>query len=186
MKNRKFILGKIAKSIKEAGCEAFVEQYAEKCRQCGKSETCLGLSGLCTECIAKASAHEPLKILPYERIAYGNNHWSPEGVVIGERMYNNDEIMEILQKHKEEEDKRYQACQRCGDRYLENKAHDMVECGLHENPVVNGGYACGATAYSSTPYITGIKILSTCGHGREVKMCDRCIDELVRFLGRKD
>ena len=42
--------------------------------------------------------------------------------------------------------------------------------------------SCHAWGYKSTPYIRGFKILSTCGDGKEVKLCDDCLDELVDWL----
>lgn len=53
----------------------------------------------------------------------------------------------------------------------------MVTHNLDEKPD-----NCSAWGYASTPYIRGFKILSTCGDGREVKLCDDCIFELKRWL----
>lgn len=91
--------------------------------------------------------------------------------------YNYDKIIEILKKHKAEEDKKYHKCERCGTRYLQNNTFNMVTHNLDEKPD-----NCSAWAYASTPYIRGFKILSTCGDGREVKLCDDCIKKLILFL----
>ena len=91
--------------------------------------------------------------------------------------YNYDKVIEILKKHKAEEDKKYHKCERCGTRYLQNNTFNMVTHNLDEKPD-----NCSAWAYASTPYIRGFKILSTCGDGREVKLCDDCIKKLILFL----
>lgn len=91
--------------------------------------------------------------------------------------YNYDKVIEILKKHKAEEDKKYHKCERCGTRYLQNNTFNMVTHNLDEKPD-----NCSAWGYGSTPYIKGFKILSTCGDGREVKLCDNCIKKLILFL----
>jgi hypothetical protein len=111
-----------------------------------------------------------------DKIAIGTN-FQFEKFVIEDREYSNEEVLEILKKHKAEEDKKYHKCERCGTKYLGNNLVNMVDCNLDKKPDHN--YACG---YASTPYIRGFKILSTCGDGREVKLCDDCILELKRWL----
>lgn len=101
----------------------------------------------------------------------------PDKFVIEDREYSNEEVLEILKKHKAEEDKKYHKCERCGNRYLGNKTFNMVTHNLDEKPD-----NCCAWGYASTPYIRGFRILSTCGDGREVKLCDDCIFELKRWL----
>lgn len=91
--------------------------------------------------------------------------------------YGFDRVIEILKKHKAEEDKKYHKCERCGTRYLQNNTFNMVTHNLDEK-----SDNCSAWAYGSTPYIRGFKILSTCGDGREVKLCDDCIKKLILFL----
>ena len=59
----------------------------------------------------------------------------------------------------------------------------MCRYDLDEKPINPEAYAFG---YSSTPYIKGIKILSTCGGGKEIKMCDKCISLLVEWLKKED
>ena len=99
---------------------------------------------------------------------------------IDDRKYSYGEVMEILKKHKEEEDKEYHICDKCGNKYLENNKYNMVRYNLSEEP--GPGQVIG---YQSTPYISGIKILSNCGDGRKIKLCDKCIKELVDWLGIK-
>ena len=91
--------------------------------------------------------------------------------------YNYDKVIEILKKHKAEEDKKYHKCERCGIRYLQNNKFNMVTYNLDEKPD-----NCSAWGYASIHYIRGFKILSTCGDGREVKLCDDCIKKLILFL----
>lgn len=97
--------------------------------------------------------------------------------VIDDREYTKEEVLEILKKHKAEEDKKYHKCERCGARYLENNTFNMVTHNLDKKPD-----NCCAWGYASTPYIRGFRILSTCGDGREIKLCDDCIFELKRWL----
>ena len=111
-----------------------------------------------------------------DKIAIGINYQF-EKFVIEDREYSNEEVLEILKKHKAEEDKKYHKCERCGIKYLRNNLVNMVDCNLDKK--LDHNYACG---YASTPYIRGFKILSTCGDGREVKLCDDCILELKRWL----
>ena len=106
-----------------------------------------------------------------------STNWQFDKFIIDDREYNKEEVYEILKKHKEEEDKKYNICERCNKRYLENKTFNMVDCNLEEK-LDN----CSAWGYTSTPYIRGFKILSTCGHGREIKLCDDCIFELKKWL----
>ena len=103
--------------------------------------------------------------------------------VIEDKRYSTEEIIEILKKHKEEEDKKYHKCDICGDKYLENNTYNMCRYDLDEKHINPKAYAVG---YSSTPYIKGIKILSTCGSGKEIKMCDKCISLLVKWLKKED
>lgn len=100
-----------------------------------------------------------------------------EKFVIEDREYSNEEVLEILKKHKAEEDKKYHKCERCGTRYLENNTFNMVTHILDKKPD-----NCSAWGYATTPYITGFKILSTCGQGREINLCDDCISELLKWL----
>lgn len=113
-----------------------------------------------------------------DKIAIGTN-FQFEKIVIEDREYYSEEVLEILKKHKEEEDKKYQTCDICGNKYLENNMYNMCQYDLDENPKA---YAVG---YSSTPYIKGIKILSTCGKGKDIKMCDKCISLLVKWLKKE-
>ena len=103
--------------------------------------------------------------------------------VIGDKSYSIDEITEILKKHKEEEDKKYQTCDICGNKYLENNTYNMCRYDLDEKPIDPKAYAFG---YSSTPYIKGIKILSTCGSGKDIKTCDKCVSKLLDIILNKN
>ena len=100
--------------------------------------------------------------------------------VIDDREYYKEEVLEILKKHKEEEDKKYHKCERCGKRYRENNRFNMVTHNLDKKPDLNMAWG-----YTSTPYIKGFKILSTCGDGREIKLCDDCIAELIKWLKKE-
>lgn len=104
-----------------------------------------------------------------------------KGITIDDRVYEFSEIKEILKRHKIEEDKKYHKCYRCGNRYLENNKFNMVVNNLEQRILTP--YASGyATGYATTPYITGFKILSKCGQGKEIGLCDDCIEELVNWL----
>lgn len=91
--------------------------------------------------------------------------------------YSIKEIVEILKKHKKEEDAKYIECDRCGIKYLENTQYNMV-CEQLDKEVEPGQ----TVGYQSTPYITGIQILSTCGNGRKLKLCDKCIGKFITWL----
>ena len=100
--------------------------------------------------------------------------------IVDGREYSNKEVLEILKKHKEEEDKKYHKCERCGKRYLGNNTFNMVTNNLDNKPD-----NCKAWGYATTPYIRGFKVLSTCGDGREILLCDVCIAGLKRWLNYK-
>lgn len=100
--------------------------------------------------------------------------------VIEDREYSNEEVYEILKKHKEEEDKKYRHCFKCKIKYLNNDKINMVKHHLHESIINDAAYAHG---YADTPYIKGFKILSTCGKGKDIELCDNCIEELIDWLG---
>lgn len=102
-----------------------------------------------------------------------------KGITIDDRLYEFSEIKEILKRHKIEEDKKYHKCYRCNKRYLENNKFNMVVNNLEQILSNTSAYAHG---YATTPYITGFKILSTCGQGKEIGLCDDCIKELVNWL----
>ena len=93
--------------------------------------------------------------------------------------YNLDKIIEILKKHKREEDKKYSTCYKCGIKYLENKKFNMIHENLENDTDLKPGMAIG---YQGVPFITGIQITSKCGTGKKIKLCDNCIKELVLFL----
>lgn len=93
------------------------------------------------------------------------------------KSYSIEEIMEILKKHKKEEDAKYINCDRCGIKYLENTQYNMVCEQLDKE--VEPDMVIG---YQSTPYINGIQILSTCGNGRKLKLCDKCVGKFIIWL----
>lgn len=99
--------------------------------------------------------------------------------VIEDREYSKEEVLEILKKHKAEEDKKYHTCERCGTKYLGNNKFNMINHNLDKKPD-----NCSAWGYAITPYIRGFKILSTCGDGREINLCDKCIDELINWINQ--
>lgn len=99
--------------------------------------------------------------------------------IIDDKEYSNEEVLEILKKHKAEEDKKYHKCERCAARYLTNNSFSMVTHNLDEKPD-----KCSAWGYATTPFIKGFKVLSTCGDGKEVKLCDDCILELINWLNK--
>ena len=98
-------------------------------------------------------------------------------IAVDDREYSKEEILEILRKHKQEEDKKYHKCERCGTRYLENTTFNMVTHNFDEKPDHSTAWG-----YATTPYIRGFKVLSTCGDGREIKLCDDCISEFKKWL----
>ena len=114
-----------------------------------------------------------------EKIAICANFQSDK-YIIDDREYTKDEVLNILKRHKEEEDKKYNRCFRCKNKYLNNTEVNMVKHHLHESSINNIAYAYG---YATTPYIIGFKVLSTCGNGKDVKLCDNCIKELISWLG---
>lgn len=108
-------------------------------------------------------------------------NWQFDKFVIEDREYSSNEVMEILKKHKAEEDKNFHKCERCGEKYLENISVNMTKENLDEKPK-----NCSVWGYASTPFITGFKVTAKCGRGREIKLCDNCVKELLNFLkGRK-
>ena len=107
-------------------------------------------------------------------------------VAIDDREYSKEEIIEILKKHKAEEDAKYYHCDRCGKKYLENNKHDLVTNNLNEAPPEGVHGASYAIGYSATPYIKGFQILSTCGTGRSIKLCDECVGKLIEWIKVKD
>ncbi len=113
-----------------------------------------------------------------DKIAIGTN-FQFDKFVIEDREYSKEEVFEILKKHKAEEDKKYHKCYRCGKKYLENNRFNMVVNNLEEIIPINQSRAIG---YQTTPYIIGFKILSKCGHGRKISLCDDCIDELIKWI----
>lgn len=131
------------------------------CEKCKTKVDSIDEHGICLECRIDKKRNNKLNF------------------VIDDKSYSTDEIIEILKKYKEEEDKKYQTCDICGDKYLENNRYNMCYYDLDEKPLEPRAYAIG---YESTPYIKGIKILSTCGTGKDVKMCDTCVASLIHML----
>ena len=115
-----------------------------------------------------------------DKIAIGTN-FQFDKFVIDDREYSNEEVLEILKKHKEEEDKKYHKCYRCSKKYLENNKFNMVNYNLNIEP--DNAYAVG---YAHPPYIKGFRILSTCGKGKDIGLCDDCINELLKWLNIND
>lgn len=98
---------------------------------------------------------------------------------IGNNVYTLKQITEILKKYQEEEDKKYNTCYICGDKYLENKKFNMVHENMEDDRELEPGTAI---CYQTPPIITGIQIQSTCGNGKKIKLCDNCIQRLLIFL----
>ena len=107
------------------------------------------------------------------------NNSGISSLTINDKVYTYKELSEILKKHEVEEDKKYTKCDRCGNKYLENTMHDMVDNYLNEELEHRPGTAWG---YSIRPIITGFQINSTCGNGKKVKLCDNCLFELIDWL----
>ena len=97
-------------------------------------------------------------------------------LVVDGKEYTAEDIFRILKNHKEE-DKKYHKCERCGKQYLGNNTFNMVTHNLDKKPDKDMAWG-----YASTPYIRGIRILSTCGDGRDISLCDDCIFELKKWL----
>ena len=135
------------------------------CKKCHKIVDSVNHYGVCLKCVKNEEKNKELNF------------------VVGDKSYSIDEITEILKKHKEEEDKKYQTCDICENKYLENNKYNMCEYDLDEKPIEPNAYAFG---YASTPYIKGIKILSTCGSGKDIKMCDKCVSLLLEWLGKEN
>lgn len=114
-----------------------------------------------------------------DKIAIGTN-FQFDKFVIEDREYLKEEVLEILKKHKEEEDKTRHKCKRCGTRYLGNSRFNMVTNMLDKKPDLSMAWG-----YSTTPFIRGFKVLSTCGDGEEIGLCDNCIAELLRWLKKE-
>lgn len=105
--------------------------------------------------------------------------------VVEDREYSNEEVLEILKKHKAEEDKKYHKCERCGEKYIDNLSINMAKEGLdreRDGHCSAWGNYCGAWGYTVTPYLTGLKVTSKCGEGRKIKLCDHCVEDLLKFL----
>lgn len=114
-----------------------------------------------------------------DKIGIATN-WRFDKFVIEDREYSNEEVLEILKKHKAEEDKKYHKCERCGIKYLDNKTFNMIYENLENDKDLKPGTCVG---YIGTPFITGIQILSKCGIGKKIKLCDNCIKDLINWLG---
>ena len=160
--------------------------YKHRIRYCESPAIGMGAPECSKDCCDYGACH---KEAYFKHIADKNNT-TPDKVVtvtnlqfdkfiVDDREYNKEEIFEILKKHKEEEDKKYHRCERCSTRYLQNNTINMVDHSLHKKPDERGAWG-----YSATPYVIGFKILSACGEGREVKLCDHCILELKKWLNK--
>lgn len=119
------------------------------------------------------------KLYDNETIRLKSN--SIDKIIIEDREYSEEEILKILKEYKKEEDKKYHKCYRCNKRYLENNRLNMVVNNLEQRMSNTSAYATG---YATTPYITGFKILSKCGQGKEIGLCDDCISELIKWLNK--
>ena len=104
----------------------------------------------------------------------------PDKFIIEDREYSKEEVLEILKKHKEDEDKKYSTCDKCGIKYLNNKKFNMIYENLENDTDLKPGTAIGS---QGTPIITGVQITSTCGTGKKIKLCDNCIEKLINWLG---
>ena len=100
-------------------------------------------------------------------------------ITIYNRNYSVGEILEILKKHKKEEDSKYIECYCCGNKYSENKLFNIIHENLEDDTDLKPGTCIG---YQGTPFITGIQILSTCGTGKKIKLCDNCIKKLIKLI----
>lgn len=134
------------------------------CKKCHEKVDGVNHYGVCLKCVENKEKNKELNF------------------VVGDKSYSIDEITEILKNHKEEEDKKYQTCDICGNKYLENNTYNMCKYALDEKPINPECYAIG---YTSTPYIKGIKILSTCGSGKDIKMCDKCVSKILDIILNK-
>lgn len=99
--------------------------------------------------------------------------------IINDKVYTYKELSEILKKYEVEEDKKYNKCDKCGIKYLDNKLFNMIHENLEDDTELEPGTCI---AYHGVPFITGIQITSKCGSGKKIKLCDNCIRELVLFL----
>lgn len=102
-------------------------------------------------------------------------------VVINGEEIDLDTLTSIVTKWQEEEKKKYTTCHRCKDKFLTNTAVNMCDVGL--TPVVPD-QSSAVWGYSVTPYISGITINTNCGDGAKIHLCDKCVRELVEWLGR--
>lgn len=163
--------------------EPQIRGYASALRRCAKcGELVEGVyegDGCCEECSAYSKKKRYIKPDNEKVYAYGDGSGRIENFVIDGRKYDIREIYDILREHKAKEDADPEliVCERCGKKYKDNSKVNMVSANLEED--VKPGQAIG---YMTTPFINGIQILSTCGRGAKIKMCDDCIEELVSWL----
>lgn len=106
-------------------------------------------------------------------------HKTSAGVVVNGQEFTLNELLEIVAKYQEQENKKYITCDRCKNKYIKNNAVNMCDVGLQQ--VMSESSAWG---YAITPYISGLTINSTCGDGRKIHLCDECVRELVEWLGK--
>ena len=107
---------------------------------------------------------------------------SPRVFNINGVIYTMEELQDICKKHEDVEKSKYKKCDKCGKRYMENKAYNLVDEGLDKKDAINESSAKG---YASTPYITGIQVLSGAIHGDTLNLCDCCVAELVDWFRKK-
>ena len=124
-------------------------------------------------------------IKTFQQYSHSEKHnrdfkFSNASMIIDGKEYDMNKIIEILKKYQKDEEIEYFKCDRCGIEYETNTKVNMVSVNLGEEP--EPGYAIG---YLSTPYIKGFKIQSTCGNGKEIKLCDHCVLELVEWINKK-
>ena len=89
-----------------------------------------------------------------------------------------DNIVEIVRKHKKEEDAKLKTCYRCGKKYRENKTFSIAKFNLDETSDKPGT----VVGYASVPYLSGIKALSGNIQGKELDMCDFCNHSFLIWL----
>jgi len=100
------------------------------------------------------------------------------GIIIDGVDYSLDDITKFVRKYNAEEAAKLKTCHRCGMKYKENDQFSLVKYKLHQECDEPGAFV----GYESTPYISGVKVLSTCGQGKELGFCDSCLYSFISWL----
>lgn len=143
-------------NIKRGRYQSFKTQ--EKCEHGCSTCNCEQESGL----------NSQLSRLEQERLKRAHKQ-TKDGIVINGKKISVDELLSILLEHYAPQVEEV-TCERCGATYVENNLIDAKTTNL---------------ATSNHSYVKGIQLIGTEGMGRNIYLCDHCIEELFGWLGNK-